>query len=119
MRSWTAQLIVDESWAMAARRGGRFDIRTLTIAGALIWLAWVVGHGRRRHRRLGDRRPGRSGSTRPWQPCSWLLWPQLLSPTPRLAALLGAGSPRPVTLTPPGLPIIAAASAALIGLWRR
>src|SRR5688500_16808826 len=38
-----SQLVVDESWAVAARRGGRFDMRTLIIAGAVMWCAWVGG----------------------------------------------------------------------------
>jgi 4-azaleucine resistance transporter AzlC len=120
-RFLTAQLIVDESWAVAARRGGRFDIRTLTIAGALIWLAWVIGTavGVIGGSAIGD--PSALGIDAALAALFLaLLWPQLHSPTPRLAALLGASIALGlVPLTPPGLPIIAAASAALVGLWRR
>jgi len=38
-----AQLIVDESWALANRGGGRFDYYALVGAGSLLWLGWVGG----------------------------------------------------------------------------
>jgi 4-azaleucine resistance transporter AzlC len=38
-----AQLIVDESWAIALRRRGGFDVRILLGAGALLWLCWTGG----------------------------------------------------------------------------
>ena len=37
-----SQLIVDESWALAAR-GGRFDRRILLGAGLLLYVSWVIG----------------------------------------------------------------------------
>ena len=76
---------------MAARRGGRFDIRTLTIAGALIWLAWVAGTAAgviggsaigdpdaRDRRGPGSPVPGSSGPSSSARPRGW-------------PALLGAG----------------------------
>lgn len=120
-RFLTAQLMVDESWAVAARPGGRFDIRTLTIAGALIWLAWVVGTavGVIGGAAIGD--PSVLGIDAALAALFLaLLWPQLRTATARLVALLGVVIALGlVPLTPPGLPIIAAASAALIGLVRR
>src|SRR6266545_4907353 len=38
-----AQLVVDESWAVAAEGEGRFDPRILVGAGLLLYLAWVAG----------------------------------------------------------------------------
>src|SRR3954462_12882700 len=38
-----AQLIVDESWALASRGGGRFDRRILLGAGLLLYVSWVSG----------------------------------------------------------------------------
>ncbi len=37
------QLTVDESWALASRGDGRFDVRTLALAGVSLYLAWIVG----------------------------------------------------------------------------
>ncbi len=116
-----SQLVVDESWALAARRGGRFDIRTLVVAGAVMWMAWVGGTalGVLGGSAIGDPNAlGLDGGLAAL--FLTLLWPQLHDRTSRLAATLGVlialGL---VPLTPPGLPIIAAAAAALIGLWRR
>src|SRR5688572_7868493 len=38
-----AQLVVDESWAIAARGDGVFDAGRLVGAGIVLWLAWVGG----------------------------------------------------------------------------
>ena len=38
-----SQLIVDESWALASRGGGRFDRRILLGAGLLLYVSWVSG----------------------------------------------------------------------------
>ena len=38
-----AQLVVDESWAIAARGEGVFDAGRLVGAGIVLWLAWVGG----------------------------------------------------------------------------
>jgi 4-azaleucine resistance transporter AzlC len=120
-RFLVSQLVVDESWAVAARRGGRFDIRTLVIAGAIIWAAWVLGTalGVIGGSAIGD--PNALGIDAALAALFLaLLWPQLRDGTSRLAALLGAGiAIGLVPFTPAGLPIIAAAGAALIGLRRR
>lgn len=116
-----SQLLVDESWAVAARRDGRFDIRTLVIAGALIWAAWVGGTaiGVVGGAAIGD--PSVLGIDGALAALFLaLVWPQLHNGTARLAAVLGAAiAIGLVPITPPGLPIIAAAAAALIGLVRR
>ena len=42
-RFLTAQLVVDESWAIAARGDGDFDPDRLVGAGIVLWLCWVGG----------------------------------------------------------------------------
>src|SRR5689334_15713033 len=38
-----AQLVVDESWALSNKGGGRFDRGILLGAGSLLYVAWVGG----------------------------------------------------------------------------
>ena len=120
-RFLASQLVVDESWAVAARRGGRFDIRTLMIAGAVMWVAWVGGTamGVVGGSAIGDPNVlGLDGGLAALFLA--LVWPQLHERRSRLAALLGVVIALGlVPLAPPGLPIIAAAAAALVGLSRR
>ncbi len=42
-RLLSAQLIVDESWALAARGGGRFDVAALFGVGLCLYPFWVAG----------------------------------------------------------------------------
>src|SRR5918998_1181893 len=42
-RLLTSQLIVDESWAVSARGGGRFDVPVLIGAGLTLYPCWVGG----------------------------------------------------------------------------
>ena len=117
-RFLTAQLIVDESWAISARPGGRFEVPVLIGAGALLWVVWLVttGIGTIGGSALGD--PARYGLDAAF-PALFLaiVAPQLRRRPAVAAALLGAGIALVlVPLTPPGVPIIAAALAALIGL---
>lgn len=116
-----AQLVVDESWAIAADGDGRFDPHRLVGAGIVLWLAWVVGTviGVVGGEALGD--PAALGLDAAF-PALFLalLVGQLRSREAVTAALLGAGIALIlVPFTPPGVPIIAAAAAALIGLARR
>src|SRR5919199_2029488 len=69
-----SQLIVDESWALSSRGGGRFDRNILLGAGLLLYPCWVGGTA--------------------------------------LALAL-------VPVPPPGVPIVAASAACLVGWWRR
>ena len=116
-----AQLVVDESWAIAARGEGQFDPHRLIGAGSVLWLAWVVGTivGVLGGEALGD--PAALGLDAAF-PALFLalLMPQLGGRRAVVAALLGAGiAIALVPFTPAGVPIIAAAAAALIGMWRR
>lgn len=116
-----AQLVVDESWALAARGNGEFDGHRLIGAGVVLWLAWVAGTiiGVVGGEALGD--PARLGLDAAF-PALFLglLAPQLRSRPAVAAALLGAAITVALTpVTPPGVPIIAASAAALIALVRR
>jgi branched chain amino acid efflux pump len=115
-----AQLIVDESWAVASRGDGRFDPRILVGAGLVLWAAWVIGTavGALGGRLLGD--PAALGLDAAF-PALFLalLARQLTSPRARLVALLGAAiAAALIPLAPPGVPIIAASVACLLGLRR-
>jgi predicted branched-subunit amino acid permease len=89
-------------------------------AGVVLWLAWVGGTviGVIGGEALGD--PAALGLDAAF-PALFLalLWPQLSSRRAVAAALLGAGiAVALVPFAPAGVPIIAAATAALVG-WRR
>ena len=116
-----AQLVVDESWAIAAEGGGQFDVHRLIGAGVMLWLAWVAGTivGVVGGEALGD--PAALGLDAAF-PALFLalLVPQLDGRRAVAAALLGGVIALVlVPFTPPGVPIIAAGAAAFIGLVRR
>lgn len=116
----TAQLVVDESWAVAARGGGTFEAGRLVGAGIVLWSAWVGGTviGVIGGDALGD--PVALGLDAAF-PALFLalLASQLTSRVAVRAAMLGAAIAVALTpFTPPGIPIVAAAAAALIGLRR-
>ena len=115
-----AQLVVDESWAIAAQGDGRFNPHRLVGAGIVLWLCWVGGTvvGVIGGEALGD--PAALGLDAAF-PALFLalLVPQLTTRRAVVAALLGAGIALAlVPFTPAGVPIIAAAAAALLGLRR-
>ena len=115
-----AQLVVDESWALAAKGAGEFDGGRLIGAGIVLWLAWVAGTviGVIGGEALGD--PARLGLDAAF-PALFLglLVPQLRSRSAIAAALLGALITLAlIPVSPPGVPIIAASGAALIALVR-
>jgi 4-azaleucine resistance transporter AzlC len=119
-RLLTAQLVVDESWAIAHRGGGRFDRRLLVGAGLLLYLAWVLGTtvGVLGGEALGD--PETLGLDAAF-PALFLglLVRQVHTREAVVAALLGAAIALAlVPIAPPGVPIIAAVAACLIGLRR-
>jgi 4-azaleucine resistance transporter AzlC len=116
-----SQLVVDESWAIAARGEGEFDAGRLIGAGVVLWLAWVGGTivGVIGGEALGD--PATLGLDAAF-PALFLalLASQLASHRTMVAAVLGGTIALALTpFAPPGVPIIAASSAALIGLLRR
>lgn len=113
-----AQLTVDESWAVAREEGGRWNPRVLLVAGAGIWLGWVLGTvvGVAFGDVLGD--PNRLGLDAAF-PALFLalLAPQVRDRLPRAVAILGAVIALVLTpFTPAGVPIVAASAACLLGL---
>ena len=115
-----AQLIVDESWAIAAEGDGRWNPRVLMGAGAGIYVTWVGGTaiGVAFGDLLGN--PSRWGLDAAF-PALFLslLAPQVRERRSVLAAVLGAAIG--LSLTPfsaAGVPIVAASLACLLGLRR-
>ncbi|MGH2529582.1 MAG: AzlC family ABC transporter permease [Actinomycetota bacterium] len=119
-RFFRAQLVVDESWAVAAEGEGRFDPRILVGAGLTLYVSWVVGTavGAVGGRALGD--PSALGLDAAF-PALFLalLLPQLRNRPTLLAAFLGAAIALALTpIAPAGAPIVAAAAACLVGVRR-
>ena len=113
-----AQLVVDESWAIAAEGEGRFNPKVLLGAGLTLYLAWLAGTtaGVAFGRLIGD--PARLGLDAAF-PALFLalLVPQLRTRDAKLAAALGALVALVLTpFTPAGVPIICASVACVIGL---
>jgi 4-azaleucine resistance transporter AzlC len=116
-----AQLVVDESWALAAEGEGRFDPGILVGAGLLLYVSWVGGTaiGALGGQALGD--PKTLGLDAAF-PALFLalLIPQLRSRRAVPAAVLGGAIALAlIPLTPAGVPIIAAGAACLIGVGQR
>jgi 4-azaleucine resistance transporter AzlC len=116
-----AQLVVDESWAVASDGEGRFDPRILVGAGFALYVAWLLGTavGVAFGDVLGD--PTRLGLDAAF-PALFLalLVPQLRSRTAVAASIVGGAIALALTpLAPPGVPIVAAGLACLLGLPRR
>ena len=119
-RLLASQLIVDESWALAARGGGRFDVPFLLGAGLALYPVWVGGTavGVLAGDFVGD--PERLGLDAAF-PALFLslLAGQTGTREAKLAALTGGAiAVALVPWTPAGVPIVAAAAACLIGLRR-
>lgn len=115
------QLTVDESWALSSQGNGTFDVRTLALAGASIYVGWVVGTtiGVSAGNLVGN--PARFGLDAAF-PALFLalLVPQLRTPIDRRVALLGGAVALVlIPLAPAGVPIIAASAACLLGLRKR
>jgi 4-azaleucine resistance transporter AzlC len=121
IRFLLAQLVVDESWAIAHLGEGRYDRGRLIGAGLVLYVVWVssTAIGALGANVLGD--PETLGLDAAF-PALFLglLWPQMKSRWSVLAAALGALIALAlVPLAPPGVPIIAAAAASLVGLFDR
>jgi branched chain amino acid efflux pump len=115
-----AQLIVDESWAVALKRRGGFDVRVLLGAGLVLYLAWNSGTcvGLVLGNAIGD--PNRLGLDAAF-PALFLalLVPQITGRLQLTAALPGGGIALVlIPFTPAGVPIVAGAAACLVGLRR-
>ena len=116
-----AQLVVDESWALSNRGGGRFDRAILIGAGALLYASWVGGTalGVLSGNLITD--PDKLGLDAAF-PALFLalLVGQIRSRLTAVAALLGAAiALAAIPFSKPGVPLIAACLACLIGWPRR
>jgi 4-azaleucine resistance transporter AzlC len=114
------QLVVDETWALSARGEGRFDRRTLVASGIALYAAWVGGTliGVAAGPVLGD--PSALGLDAAF-PALFLalLAPQVRTRRAQVVALVGGSIALAlIPFVPPGVPIIAAGAACLLG-WRR
>jgi 4-azaleucine resistance transporter AzlC len=115
-----AQLVVDETWALSADGHGGHDPNMIVAAGLVLYAAWVGGTaiGVLFGDLIGD--PARLGLDAAF-PALFLalLTPNLNRAEARIAAVLGAAISLALTpIAPPGVPIIAASVACLVG-WRR
>jgi 4-azaleucine resistance transporter AzlC len=115
-----AQLIVDESWALSRREDGRYDKRLLIGGGLVLYVCWVGGTalGTLVGDRLGD--PERYGLDAAFPALFLALLISQVTSKRALAAALAGGAIALVLIpfTPPGIPIVAATAACLIG-WIR
>jgi 4-azaleucine resistance transporter AzlC len=114
-----AQLVVDESWAIAGR-SGTFERGLLIGAGLLIWVAWVGGTaiGVFVGDSLGD--PDAIGLDAAFAALFLaLLAPYLRSRRAAVAAALAAlVTFALIPVAPPGVPLVAASLVCLLGLSR-
>lgn len=114
-----SQLIVDESWALSGR-SGRFEWPVLAGAGLFLYVLWVLSTalGTLAGGALDD--PSVLGLDTAFAVLFLgLAMPYLRGREPLQAAALGAGITLALTpLAPVGVPIVAAASACLLGLRR-
>jgi 4-azaleucine resistance transporter AzlC len=120
-RFFESQLIVDESWAVAQRGGGRIDRRILVAAGLLLYPCWVgatavgvFGGGF-----LG--KPERLGLDAAFPALFLALLVSVVKTRREIAAALAGGAVA-LALLPfarPGVPVIAAGAVCLAGLWKR
>jgi 4-azaleucine resistance transporter AzlC len=113
------QAVVDASWALAVRGDGRFDRELMLGATIPQYPAWVGGTaiGVLGGGALGD--PAAVGLDAIF-PAFFLalLAAELGRPRATAAALLGGAIAISLTpVLPPGLPVLLAAAASLIGLW--
>jgi 4-azaleucine resistance transporter AzlC len=115
-----AQLVVDESWALAGGGGERFDRGIFLGVGVGLWVAWVGGTA------VGTGLGGIVDDTSAFGLDGAfaalflaLLLSQLKSRRAVAAALAGAAIAAVlVPFTPPGVPIIAATAGVLVGVRR-
>jgi predicted branched-subunit amino acid permease len=117
-RAFESQLIVDESWALAGR-SGRFEYGVLIGAGLLLYVLWVGGTALGTV--IGDLLDPEAIGLDAAFPALFLalLAPYLRSRRALLTALVaGAITLVLLPVAAPGVPIVAASLAALIGLRR-
>ena len=120
-RAAKGQTVVDASWAMSSRGDGTFDEHLLIGASAIAYTTWVSGTavGAIWGDKLGD--PSSFGLDAIFPAFFFgLLLNELRSPRSRGVAALGTAIALVlVPITPPGVPVLVASLASLVGLTRR
>jgi predicted branched-subunit amino acid permease len=119
LRALTAQLVVDESWAIA-QRDGRIDRHLLVGAGLALAAGWVGGTavGALAGDLVAD--PASLGLDAAFPALFLALLAGQVGARSRLLAAVG-GAAIALALMPvsgPGVPIVAASLACLVGAWR-
>jgi 4-azaleucine resistance transporter AzlC len=120
LRALTAQLVVDESWAIAQGRGGRIERGLLLGAGLVLAVGWVGGTavGVLAGDLVAD--PAALGLDAAFPALFLALLAGQVKERSRLVAAAG-GAAIALALMPfagPGLTIVAASLACLVGAWR-
>jgi 4-azaleucine resistance transporter AzlC len=120
-RAAKGQTVVDASWALSSRGDGSFDQYLLMGASAIAYVSWVTGTavGALWGDKLGD--PDALGLDAIFPAFFFgLLLNELRSPRSRAVAALGTALALAlVPLTPPGVPVLVASLASLVGLTKR
>ena len=120
-RALKGQAVVDHSWALSSQGDGTFDQHLLLGASAIAYVTWVGGTaaGALWGDVLGD--PNALGLDAIFPAFFFgLLLNELRSRRARGVAALGTGLALVlVPFTPPGVPVLVASLAALVGLTRR
>jgi 4-azaleucine resistance transporter AzlC len=115
-----AQLVVDESWALAGGGTRRFDRRVLLGVGVMVWLGWVGGTaaGAIAGQQIGD--PAAFGLDGAFAALFLALLASQLRDGRRVGAAAAGGAIAAllIPVAPAGVPIIAATAAVVVG-WRR
>ena len=116
-----AQMVIDESWAVANRSGGAVNRQTLLGAGLALYVSWFLGTlvGVLGGDFLGD--PEDLGLDAAFPALFLVLLIGQLKSRPAVAAALG-GAVIALALVPfarPGIPIVAASLACFAGWWRK
>jgi branched chain amino acid efflux pump len=120
-RAAKGQTVVDASWALSSRGDGSFDEYLLMGASAIAYVSWVAGTavGALWGDRLGD--PDALGLDAIFPAFFFgLLLNELRSPRSRGVAALGTALALVlVPIAPPGVPVLVASLASLVGLTKR
>ncbi len=116
-----AQMVIDESWAVANKGDGTFERPTLLGAGVALYGSWFVGTviGVLGGDFLGD--PEDLGLDAAFPALFLVLLVSQLKTRPAIAAAVAGGviALALVPFTQPGVPIIAASAACVFGWWKR